>query len=160
MDQDRALRDHVLFLLKGGGAHLKFDDAVAGLPAKLRGQRPRGLPYSPWELLEHIRICQWDIVEFTINPKHVSPEFPGGYWPKSPKPPTAAAWQKSIAQVRGDLKTMQKLVSDPKVDLLAPLPHAKDYTVLREALLVVDHNAYHLGQLIVVRRLLGAWKEE
>lgn len=154
-----SLRDHVLFLLQGGGAHLKFDDAVADLPAKLRGQRPRGLPYSPWELVEHIRICQWDILEFTINPKHVSPEFPKGYWPKSPKPPTAMAWARCLRQCRADLKAMIQLVRDPKVDLLAPLSHAKDYTVLREALLIVDHNAYHLGQLVVVRRLLGAWQE-
>jgi hypothetical protein len=157
MNKDQALRDHVLFLLGGGGAHLKFADAVAHLPARQRGRRPAGLPYSPWELIEHMRLCQWDILEFTINPKHVSPKFPQGYWPNGPAPASATAWNRSIKQFQADLQAISKLVANPKTNLTAPLPHAKEYTVLREALLIVDHNAYHLGQLVVVRRLLGAW---
>jgi hypothetical protein len=160
MDRDRMLRDHVLYLLRGGGAHLSFDKAVAGLPAKLRGVRPPGVPHTPWRLLEHMRLTQWDILEFSRNPRHVSPEFPEGYWPKGDAPPNAKAWDASIKAFRNDLNAMEKLVDDPSTDLFAPIPHGEGQTILREALLVADHNAYHLGQLVVVRRLLGAWPEE
>jgi hypothetical protein len=159
-DRERLLREHVLYLLGGGGAHLDFDSAVADLPAKLRGVRPPGVPHTPWRLLEHMRIAQWDILEFSRNPKHVSPKFPSGYWPKTDAPPSAAAWQRSVASFRADLKSMQDLVADPGTDLLVPIPHGDGQTILREALLVADHNAYHLGQLIVVRRALGAWHDE
>jgi hypothetical protein len=159
MSSDQALREHLLYLLRGGGAHLSFDRAVGGLPAKLRGVRPRGLPFSPWRLLEHMRIAQWDILEFSRNPRHVSPEFPAGYWPEGDAPPSARAWTKSIADFQADLQAMQDLVADPATDLYAKIPHGDGQTILREALLVADHNAYHLGQLVVVRRLLGAWKD-
>ncbi len=156
---DKALRKHLLWLLRGGGAHLEFDQAVANLPAKLRGVRPAGLPYSPWMLLEHMRIAQWDILEFSYNPKHVSPKWPAGYWPKTEAPPPdGSAWNKSLDAFRKDGRAMQQLVADPSTDLYARIPHGEGQTILREALLVADHNAYHLGQLIVVRRLLGAWK--
>jgi hypothetical protein len=158
-DQTTALREHLLYLLRGGGAHLDFDKAVAGLPPELRGVRPAGLPHSPWRLLEHLRIAQWDILEFSRNPRHVSPPFPEGYWPQGDAPPDAAAWDRSVAAFRADLKAMEALVSDPASDLFTPLPHGQGQTLLREALLVADHNAYHLGQLVVVRRLLGAWEE-
>jgi DinB family protein len=156
---DKALRQHVLNLLKGGSAHATFDDAVRDLPAKLRGNRPRGAEHSPWEVLEHMRLAQWDIVEFSRDPKHVSPDFPGGYWPKAAAPPSEAAWKKSIAAFRADHKAMMDLVADPASDLFARIPHGEPHhTLLREALLVADHNAYHLGEFVLIRRLLGAWK--
>ena len=160
MDRDRELRDHVLYHLRGGGAHLNFDKAVAGLPAKLCGVKPPGVPHTPWRLVEHMRLAQWDILEFSRNPKHVSPEFPEGYWPKGDAPPNAKAWDASIKAFRNDLKAMEKLVDDPKTDLFARIPHGDGQAILREALLVADHNAYHLGQLVVIRRMLGAWREE
>jgi hypothetical protein len=158
-DTTGALREHLQYLLGGGGAHLDFDKAVAGLPGNLRGAKPAGQPHTPWRLVEHMRIAQWDILEFTRNPRHVSPSFPEGYWPKGDAPPDNAAWDKSLAAFRADLEAMQNLVADPAVDLFAPLPHGSGQTALREALLVADHNAYHLGQLVLVRRLLGAWEE-
>lgn len=157
---DRALREHLLYLLRGGGAHLDCEQAISGLPAEARGARPAGLPFTCWGLLEHIRIAQWDILEFSRDAKHVSPEWPSGYWPASEAPPSDAAWEKSVAAFRADLKAMQKLVMNPKTDLFARIPHGDGQTILREALLVADHNAYHLGQLVLVRRLLGAWPEE
>jgi hypothetical protein len=159
MNADKALREHVLYLLRGGGAHLSFDQAVAGLPAGLRGVCPRGLPHSCWRLVEHMRIAQWDILEFCRDPGHVSPTFPDGYWPEGVAPPNARAWSKSIAGFRADLKAMQELVGNRATDLFDKIPHGNGQTILREALLVVDHNAYHLGQLVVTRRLLGAWKD-
>jgi hypothetical protein len=158
-DQITALREHLLYLLRGGGAHLDFEKAVAGLPPELRGVRPAGLPHSPWRLLEHLRIAQWDILEFCRNPKHVSPSFPEGYWPEGDAPPDPGAWDRSANAFRADLRAMEALVGDPASDLFTPLPHGQGQTLLREALLVADHNAYHLGQLVVVRRLLGAWDE-
>jgi DinB superfamily len=158
MAHDAALREHLLYLLGGGGAHADFDTTVADMPAPLRGVRPSGLPYSAWELLEHLRLSQWDILEFSRNPKHVSGEWPKDYWPKTPAPPDDTAWDKSADAFRADLAAMQKLVKDPATDLYARIPHGDGQTILREALLVADHNAYHLGQLLIVRRLLGAWK--
>jgi hypothetical protein len=149
-----------LYLLKGGGAHLDFDKAVKDLPAKLRGVKPSGLPYSAWRLVEHMHIAQWDIVEFCVNPRHSSPDWPEGYWPRGDAPPEDAAWDRSIAEFRHGLRRMQELVANPATDLFTPLAHGQGQTILREALLVADHNAYHLGQLVVVRRLLGAWSED
>jgi uncharacterized damage-inducible protein DinB len=157
MGQDQALREHLLYLLGGGGAHLDFDQAVADLPEAMQGRRPSHVPYSPWQLVEHMRIAQWDILEFCRNPKHVSPTFPEGYWPDTVAPPKAEAWEQSAEAFRSDLKAMQELVADPATDLFTPLAHGDGQTILREALLVADHNAYHLGQLVVVRRALGAW---
>ncbi len=158
-DADQPLRRHLVNLLKGGQAHTTFDDAVAELPAELRGKKPEGLPYSPWMLLEHLRIAQWDILEFSRNAKHISPDWPAGYWPSSDEPPNASAWDKCVRQFRADMKAMQDLVTDKSTDLYAKIPWGDGQTILREALLVADHNAYHIGQLIAVRRLLGAWKE-
>jgi DinB superfamily len=160
MSADQSVREHVLYLLRGGGAHLSFDKAIADLPPKLRGAKVTALPHTPWRLLEHMRIAQWDILEFSRNPQHVSPPFPEGYWPRGDAPPDDAAWDRSTADFRADLKAMQHLVADPATDLFAPLARGEGQTILREALLVADHNAYHLGQLVVVRRLLGAWREE
>ena len=157
-DPHRALREHVLELLGKGHAHVTFRDAIAAWPAALRGAKPPGQPFTPWRLLEHIRISQWDIVEFTKSASHVSPEWPAGYWPQNDAPPDAAGWDKSVAQVEHDLRAMQRLVRDPATDLLARIPHGTGQTVLREALVLADHNSYHLGQLVLLRRLLGAWK--
>jgi hypothetical protein len=157
---DASLRDHLLYLLKGGGAHAGFDDVVADFPANLRGKKVEGLPYTAWMLLEHMRIAQWDILDFSINPKYKSRNWPAGYWPKSDAPPTAAAWSNSIKEFKRDLKAMQDLVANPKTDLYARIAWGDGQTILREALLVADHNAYHLGQIVTLRRLLGAWKEE
>ena len=157
MDGEQALRDHLLYLLRGGGAHLDFESAIAGLPANLRGAKPASLPHTPWRLLEHMRLAQWDILEFCRNPKHVSPDFPDGYWPRGDAPPDAGAWDRSADAFRADLRVMQELVADASSDLFAPIPHGQGQTLLREALLVADHNAYHLGQFVTVRRLLGAW---
>ena len=157
-DKDKLLREHLVYLLRDGGAHAKFDDVVADFPAELRGKKVKNLPYSPWMLLEHMRLAQWDILEFSRNKKHVSPAWPEGYWPKTPDPPNAAAWAGSVRQFRKDLNAMENLVSNPKTDLYAKIPWGDGQTILREALLVADHNAYHLGELLAVRRLLGAWK--
>ena len=157
MDRDNVLREHVLYLLRGGGAHLGFDKAIENLPDDVRGSKPDGIPYSPWQLLEHMRITQWDILEFCRNPDHVSPDFPVGYWPAHDAPPNPTAWDDSASAFRADLEAMEKLVADPMTDLFSPLPHGTGQTILREALLVADHNAYHLGQLVVVRRALRAW---
>ena len=159
MKTDKAVRDYLLWLLRGGNAHIDFERAVTDMPVKLQGTKPRGLPYSPWMLVEHMRIAQWDILEFSRNPKHVSPKWPEEYWPKKPAPPTASAWKNSVAAFHRNLKAMQRLVASPSTDLCARIPHGEGQTILREALLVADHNAYHIGQLIVVRRVLGAWKD-
>jgi hypothetical protein len=153
----KQLREHVLYLLNGGGAHARFDDAIKDMPEDLRGAKVKGLPHSAWMLLDHLRLAQWDILEFSRNPKHKSPDWPKGYWPKAEAPLSTAAWNRSIQQFRKDLKAMQALVANPKTDLYARIPWGDGQTVLREALLLADHNAYHLGQLVDLRRLLGAW---
>jgi hypothetical protein len=158
MQNDASLRQHLIDLLKGGNAHADFDRAVKGLPAKLRGKKSRLAEHSPWEILEHLRIAQWDILEFSRDPNHKSPEFPGGYWPSTQKPPDEKAWDKSVRAFRKDLRALCALVADESTDLYAPIPHGSGQTLLREALLAADHNAYHLGQFILLRRLLGAWK--
>lgn len=157
--RDQSLRDHLIELLDGGHAHLDFDKAIAGLPAALRGAKADGVPHTPWRLVEHMRIAQWDILRFSVDPSHVSPEFPAGYWPEGDAPPDDLAWDRTVAAFRADLEAMKALVRDPAVDLFAPIPHGQGQTILREAMLTADHNAYHLGQLVVVRRLLGAWDE-
>jgi uncharacterized damage-inducible protein DinB len=159
MKQSDALREHVLDLLRGRNAHIDFDKAVADLPSNLRGIKPKGAPHTAWQLLEHMRIAQWDILEFSRDPKHVSPAWPEGYWPKTEAPPSPAAWNNSLRKFRADWKAMAKLVADKKKNVFARIPHGTGQTLLREALLVADHNAYHTGQLVLLRRLLGAWKE-
>lgn len=158
MANDASLRQHLLDLLNGGNAHADFDQAVANLPAELRGKRPQGAEHSPWEILEHLRIAQWDILEFSRDPQHKSPEFPSGYWPGAQEPPDENAWDRSVRSFRRDLHAMCDLASDESTDLFARIPHGDGQTILREALLTADHNAYHLGELVLLRRLLGAWK--
>jgi hypothetical protein len=157
LDHDKELRKHLLYLLGGGGAHTSFDKAVAGIAPRLRGVKPPGAPHTAWQLVEHMRIAQWDILEFSRSPAHVSPEWPGGYWPESEAPPSAKAWEKSLKDFRADLKAMEELVNDPATDLYARISHGDGQTILREALLVADHNAYHLGALVLLRRMLGVW---
>ncbi|MGH9510590.1 MAG: DinB family protein [Terriglobales bacterium] len=155
---DKALREHLVYLLKEGGAHADIKSAVKAIPFGAEGKRPDGAPHSPWEELEHIRIAQWDILEFMRNPKHVSPKWPEGYWPSTPAPPDERAWAKSVKAILRDLQSITGLVTDESTDLFAKIPHGNGQTILREVLLVADHNAYHLGQLVLTRRLLGAWK--
>ncbi|HEY3569999.1 MAG TPA: DinB family protein [Thermoanaerobaculia bacterium] len=157
-DQTQSLRDHLLELLKGGHAHLRLDKALAGLPPELRGAKAPGLPHTIWQILEHLRLAQWDILEFSRDEKHVSPEWPAGYWPRTEAPPDDAAWEKSLESFQRDLQAMQDLVADPKTDLYAKLPWGDGQTVLREAMMLADHNAYHLGQIVSVRQALGAWE--
>lgn len=158
MSEEKALREHLVILLTGDSAHLNFEAAVKNLPPEVRGKRPKGAEHSLWEILEHLRIAQWDILEFSRNPKHKSPDFPAGYWPTSQAPANEQSWKKSVDAFRADLKAMAELVNDPSTDLFAKIPHGDGQTILREALVLADHNAYHLGQFVLVRRLLGAWK--
>ncbi|HUL50019.1 MAG TPA: DinB family protein [Gemmatimonadales bacterium] len=154
------IRDQVIDLLHSSHAHIEFREAIADWPERLRGVKPSGQPFTPWRVLEHMRITQWDIVEFSKSAKHVSPEWPEGYWPNEDAPPNASAWDDSLRQIERDRTEMERLVRDPANDLLAEIPHGTGQTLLREALLVADHNAYHLGQLVLLRRLVGAWKKE
>jgi len=158
MPNDKVLRDQLVKLLNGAEAHADFDAAVKDFPEALRGKRPAGVDHSAWELLEHMRIAQWDILEYAINPEHESPQFPEGYWPKSSAPASGEEWDKSIRAFRKDLKRLSDLVASESTDLYARIPHGEGQTILRQALLTADHNAYHIGQLILVRKLLGSWQ--
>lgn len=148
------LRQHVINLLTKAEAHLDVRSELKDFPVELRGRQPAGAPHTPWQLLEHMRIAQWDILEFTLNAKHTSPKWPDEYWPKSSAPPDSKAWDRSVEQFLADLGAVSNMVNDSKVELLAQIPHGDGQTYLREALLVADHNAYHLGQLVMVRRIL------
>jgi len=154
--QDDSLRKHVLSLLRGGGAHQSFDEFVNSFPADLCNRQIEGLPYTPWQVLEHMRRAQWDILEFSRDAGHVSPEFPKGYWPKPDDLGTTVLWQKTIDEFRRDLKQMEELVENTSTDLHTKIPHGDGQTILREALLIADHNAYHLGALAVMARILKA----
>lgn len=158
MNADDPLRAQLVRFLDWEEAHAPFDAAVADLPAALRGTRPEGLPYSPWQLLEHVRRTQHDVLDFCRNPAYVELTWPDDYWPESAEPPAGAdAWDQSVAGVRRDRDDLKRLVADAHYDLFARIPHGTGQTYLREVLLVADHTAYHVGELIVVRRLLGAW---
>jgi hypothetical protein len=152
-----SLREHLAKLLSWEDAHVTFDAAVADLPAALRGVPPAGLPYSAWQLLEHLRITQGDILDFCRNPAYAELSWPDDYWPTSIAPSSSAAWDDSVRQFQDDRAALQHLARDPAIDLEARIPHGTGQTYLRELLLAADHAAYHLGELIVVRRLLGAW---
>lgn len=156
--EDQKLRQQIVEFLSGRGAHVDWKASFRSIPPKLRGVRPTGFDHSLWELLEHMRIAQWDILEFSHDARHVSPEWPSGYWPATPAPPNSQAWGKSLKAFARDLEAMQKLVAHRKTDLFAKIPHGTGQTILREALLVADHNAYHLGQVLTVRKLLGKWE--
>ena len=152
------LRKNVLSLLTWNDAHADFDSAVKDMPFELQGKRPTGADHSPWQLLEHLRITLSDILEFSRDEKHQSPEFPKGYWPDSETPPNEKAWEASAKAYRNDLRAFCDLVADESKDLFAKIPHGDGQTLLREALLAADHNSYHLGQLVLMRKLLGAWQ--
>jgi hypothetical protein len=157
VNQIEQLRKHLEKLLDWGDAHADFDSAVEGVPVKLRGVRPQGLPYSLWEILEHLRIAQGDILDFCINPEYREPNF-ADLWPGKPDLPSSNAWEKSIAKFRADRKALKKLARDPDIDLFAKIPWGSGQTYLRELLLVADHNAYHTADLIAARRVLGIWR--
>jgi hypothetical protein len=152
---DEILRDHLLYLLKGGGAHISFDDATRDWPLQRTGTKVANFPHTAWMLIEHMRLGQWDILEFSRNSKHVSAAWPEGYWPASDAPADEKAWTASMAAFKKDLRTMERLVADQKVDLFARIPWGDGQTILREALLLADHNAYHLGQLVMLRKSIG-----
>ena len=154
---ERALRDHLRKVLDWGDARVTFDAAVTGIPPRARGVVPDRLPHSAWQLVEHVRMAQADIFEFCVNPKYKEKKWPDDYWPRSAAPRDAASWGKSIAACRRDRKAMQRLAADPEVDLFATIPWGTGQTYLREILLVADHNAYHIGQVVLVRRALGLW---
>jgi hypothetical protein len=157
MTKPDPLRDQLARFIDFGDAHLTLEAALAHLDPSLQGKRPHGLPHSPWELLEHIRITQHDILEFCVNPKYEEMKWPDDYWPKSHAPPAADSWKKSVASFHKDADAFRKLATDSKMDLFAKIPHGDGQTYLRELLLAQDHLAYHLGQLVLVRQALGAW---
>jgi len=157
---DRVLREQLRKVLSWGEAHTDWKQSIDGLSKSKRSVRPPGAPHSAWELLEHMRIAQWDILSFCLDPKHASPAWPSGYWPKTPNPPSDDAWKQSAEAFQKDNESMGKLVMDPKNDLLAPIAHGTGQTILRQVLLLADHNSYHLGQFVLVRRLLEDWKEK
>lgn len=158
MDSEKRLRQQLANFIDWHEAHADLAAAVDNFPAELRGRVPAGMPHSAWQLLEHIHIALWDIVEFCRNTRHKSPPWPEGYWPKKPAPPTDEAWDESVEAIRTSLGELRELINDPKQDLFAPLAGGSGQTLLREALLAADHNAYHLGQLVLVRKALQSWK--
>ena len=155
MNSEKVIREQLLDLLKAGNAHMSFSDAVSGFPLKEINRRLPNASYTVWHLLEHMRIAQRDILEFARNPGHISPEFPAGYWPKEDERATADKWRKTIKGFLTDLKAMQKLAKDPQTEIFGPIPHAKDYSVFLEILTLADHNAYHVGELVTLRRVLN-----
>jgi hypothetical protein len=157
MDSDETVRQQLLFLLRGGNAHMTFDEAVADFPPESINKRPANVPYTPWHILEHMRIAQWDILEFIRNPGHVSPDWPEGHWPRRDEEANARRWQTTLDDFRADMKALQDMAADPDTDLYAPIPHATNYTIFREILLVADHNAYHIGEFAVLRQVMGTW---
>jgi hypothetical protein len=155
MSEDQTIRKELLALLKGGNAHMTFDEALAGFPLEEINRRVPNGNYTIWHLLEHMRITQWDILRFVIDPKHVSPDFPGGYWPGPDATASESQWKKTIEKIRADTEAVKKLVNDPRTDFFSPIPHATGYTIFREVLLVADHNVFHLSELIALRRALN-----
>jgi hypothetical protein len=151
---DQSLREQLISLLNGGNAHVSFDDFVKDFPAEKCGLRALGLPYTAWQVLEHMRLAQWDILEFSRNAAHVSPKWPKGYWPDANQTGTKALWDETVAQFRSDLKAFDDLLSDPANDLFVQIPHGTGQTLLREALVLADHNSNHLGTLITIARIL------
>lgn len=148
------LREQLLHAMRGDESHIEFAAAVKDFPANSYGAKPAGVPHSAWQLIEHMRIAQHDILEFSRNPKHKSPKFPEGYWPKTEAPPDAKAWQASIRSFENDARKMEELMQDEQQDLFKPLAHGDGQTLLREALVVAAHNSYHLGQLMLLKKML------
>lgn len=157
MSAEIITRKELLALLDGGHAHMSFDEAIAEFPSSAMNTYPRNVPYTPWHILEHLRITQWDILEFILNPDHVSPEWPQGYWPAKTEQADAQRWMQTIQSFKADWQSLRDLVQEPETDLFAPLAHAPGYTICREILLVSDHNAYHIGEFAVLRQVMGTW---
>ena len=155
MNTDKVLRKELIALLKGGNAHMGFDSAVAGFPMKQINTRVPNGSYTVWHLLEHMRIAQWDILEFVRNPDHVSPDFPDGYWPDAEAMASPELWNRTIKAIKADLRGVQEIVRNPHTDFFNPIPHAKAHTVFREILLVADHNAFHVSEMVALRRVLN-----
>lgn len=160
MQNNAILRQQLVELLKGGHAHTDFEHAIKDFPTEARGKRPKGAEHSPWEVLEHLRIALWDILEFSRNPGHKSPEWPVGYWPATQTPQDAKAWDRSVNAYCEDLKRLCELVADERTDLFAKIPHGDGQNILREALVAADHNSYHLGEMVLLRRALGVWHQD
>jgi hypothetical protein len=158
MESDKVVREQLLFLLRSGNAHMNFDQAVADFPIQNINTKPPNVTHTPWYLLEHLRIAQWDILEFIRDPKHVSPTWPEGYWPPENENADQSKWEKTISDFHTDMETLQNMVVDQQVDLYAPILHAPDYTILREILLVADHNAYHIGEFVILRQVMDNWQ--
>jgi hypothetical protein len=157
MIDDKILREQLKQLLDGRNAHMSFDDAVADFPLELINTRPPNVPYTFWHLVEHLRIAQWDILDFCRNPDYQHIEWPAGYWPAPGAEATAEDWQHTVESFRADKAQLLALIEDPAVDLLADLPHAPGYSLLREINVVADHNAYHVGELGILRQIMNAW---
>ena len=157
MNNDNVTREQLIALLRGGNSHMGFDNAIAEFPIEHINNRAPNVSYTPWHILEHMRITQWDILEFILNPEHISPVWPEGYWPSPDKQADEAQWQKTISDFRTDLTALQELVANPDTNLTAPIPHAKDYTIFREILVVADHNAYHTGEFAILRQVMKTW---
>jgi hypothetical protein len=157
MTSDQVVREQLLALLDGGNAHMTFEQAVADFPAEHFNTKPANVTYPPWHILEHLRIAQWDILEFIRNPEHVSPSWPAGYWPDPAKTADQDQWDRTISLFLSDLQSLRDIVADPETDLYAPIPHAEDYTIFREILVVSDHTAYHIGEFAVLRQVMGTW---
>jgi hypothetical protein len=160
MSNDQVVRDQLLALLRGGQASMPFDRAVADFPVEETNSRPPNVPYSPWQLLEHMRIAQWDILEFIRNPDYVWLDWPEDYWPAPGAEADGARWQETLRQFRADRDALEAIVADPSTDLYAALPHGEKYNILREILVVADHNAHHLGEFAILRQVMGTWPEE
>lgn len=157
MTPNAAIREHLKDLLSWRSAHAEFERVVKNVPTEVRGRRPDGAPYSLWQLLEHIRRSQWDILDFCVNEDYSSPQWPDDFWPADPEPPTREDWQKSIDSYRRDRQALADVIQDPSIDPHAPIPHGEGQTYLREIILVADHTAYHVGQMVLLRRMLGVW---
>jgi len=155
---DKLLRAQLADFLDWKSAHVGFDDALTGLPAKSRGVVPKGFAHSIWQVVEHIRLAQHDILDFSRNPRYQELKWPDDYWPASPVPKSSAVWNRALADYRTERRAMQRLVATPRIDLLAKIPHGSGQTVLREVLLVADHTAYHVAQIVDLRRALGIWQ--
>jgi hypothetical protein len=161
MDQDATLRKQLLVTLQGKGAHMTFDEAVADFPMDMVNLQPLNVNYTPWHLVEHLRLAQWDILDYIRNPDYEARKWPDDYWPAPDARADADAWEKSLADFRRDLQELEAIVQDPATDLYAPIPHGYGgHTILREILLVADHNAYHVGELAILRQIMGAWLED
>ena len=159
MHSDQVVREQLLALLRGGNAHISFEQAIAHFPVEHFNTKPANVSYTPWHILEHIRIAQWDILEFIRNPDHVSPQWPSGYWPHPEETVNQDQWERTISLFLANLGSLRDIVTDSDIDLYAPIPHAPDYTIFREILVVADHNAYHIGEFAILRQVMDTWSK-